>query len=109
MAEKNGIKKSISLYIGSIRNKIPIQQVVLFGSHAQGKAGEQSDIDLAIFSPRFSDKTHLKDVQLLWTEAARIDSRIEPLPFSTSEAKKIDPRSFLAEILRSGKVVYKKS
>lgn len=96
------------MYIGSIARKFPIKQVVLFGSYAQGKPSEQSDIDLAVFSPKFSDKTHLKDVKFLWTEAAKIDSRIEPLPFSTKEMKTVDPRSFLAEILRSGKIVYKK-
>jgi|SRR3989338_6459805 len=109
MAKKNGIKKSISLYISSIARKFPIKQVVLFGSYAQGKPSEQSDIDLAVFSPKFSDKNHLKDVNFLWSEAAKIDSRIEPLPFSTAEIKNVDSRSFLAEILRSGKTVYKKT
>ena len=108
MPKKDGVKKRILFYLNSIAKKIPIEQAVLFGSYARGKVGKYSDIDLAIFSPKFSDKTHLKDLKFLWTEAAKIDPQIEPLPFSTSEMKKVDPRSFLAEILKSGKVVYKK-
>ena len=108
MAKKNGIKKSLSLFISSISRKFPIKRVILFGSHAHGRADEQSDVDLAVFSPKFSDKTHLRDVRFLWTEAAKIDSRIEPLPFSTAEIKRADPRSFLAEVIRSGKVIYRK-
>lgn len=108
MAEKNGIKKRVLFYLNSIAKKVPIKQAVLFGSYAQGRPGKYSDIDLAIFSPKFSDRTHLKDVKFLWTEAAKIDSQIEPLPFSTSEMRHVDPRSFLGEILKTGKIVYKK-
>lgn len=108
MSKNNDLKKSINMYINAISRKLPIRQVVLFGSYVNGKPSEYSDIDLAIFSPKFSDKSHLEDVKFLWTEAAKIDSRIEPLPFSTSEIKKADPRSFLAEILKNGKVVYKR-
>lgn len=107
MAEKNSVKKRVLFYLNSIAKKVPIKQAVLFGSYAHGRAKKYSDIDLAIFSPKFSDKTHLKDIKFLWTEAARIDSQIEPLPFSTSEMRNVDPRSFLGEILKNGKVIYK--
>lgn len=108
MPKENALKKRILYYINSIAKRFPVRQVILFGSYAQGRPGKHSDIDLAIFSPKFSDKTHLKDVKFLWTEAAKIDSRIEPLPFSTLEIKNADPRSFLGGILKTGKTVYKK-
>lgn len=108
MAKKNDVKKRVLFYLNSIAKKVPIKQAVLFGSYAWGKPGKYSDIDLAIFSPKFSDRTHLKDIKFLWTEAAKIDPQIEPLPFSTSEMKKVDPRSFLGEILKTGKIIYKK-
>lgn len=108
MPEENDLKKRISHYINSISKKVPVSRVILFGSYAQGRQEEHSDIDLAVFSSKFSNKTHLEDIKLLWTEAAKIDSRIEPLPFSTTEIKNADPRSFLGEILKTGKTVYKK-
>ncbi|MGB9613775.1 MAG: nucleotidyltransferase domain-containing protein [Candidatus Margulisiibacteriota bacterium] len=108
MSKKNDIKKRVLFYLNSISKKIPIKKAILFGSYAHGKPSKYSDIDLAIFSPKFSDKTHLKDLKFLWTEAAKIDPQIEPLPFSTLELEKVNPRSFLAEILKSGKVIYHK-
>ena len=108
MAKKITIKKQITRYIKLLSKEIPVERVILFGSYALGKTNKHSDIDLAVFSSAFSDKTHLKDVLFLWTEAHKVDSRIEPLPFSTSEITKVDPRSFLAEIIRNGKTIYKK-
>ena len=108
MAEKENIKKRISLYINSISKKYPIKQVILFGSYARGNPNKDSDIDLAVISPKFTDKNHLDDLKFLWVEAAKIDSRIEPLPFSSKDMKEVDSRSFLGEILRCGRTVYKK-
>lgn len=108
MSKKNDIKNGIDSYIDIISNKFPIKQVILFGSYAKGKQSKYSDIDLAIVSPKFTDKKHLENLKFLWVEAAKIDSRIEPLPISVSDLKKADPRSFLAEILKTGKIIYKK-
>lgn len=108
MSQKNGIRKRALLYINSITKKVPITQAILFGSYSLGNPNKHSDIDLAIFSPNFSDKTHLEDVKFLWTEAARIDPYIEPLPFSASEIKNADPRSFLGGILKTGKIIFKR-
>ncbi|KAF0135131.1 MAG: DNA polymerase beta-like region [Candidatus Saganbacteria bacterium] len=107
MPKRDDIKKLISQYIKSISQKIPINKVILFGSYATGNPNKYSDIDLAVISSKFSEKTHLKDLKLLWTEAAKINSKIEPLPFSTEETKNTDSRSFLGNILKNGKVVYK--
>jgi predicted nucleotidyltransferase len=53
---------------------------VVFGSQATGKAGQWSDIDLLVVSPRFDGPRERRDVDLLWRLAARADSRIEPIP-----------------------------
>lgn len=108
MLKKNDVKKRALFYLNSIARKVPIKQAVLFGSYVHEKANNDSDIDLAIFSPKFSNKTHLEDVKFLWTEAARIDPFIEPLPFPSSEISGADPRSFLGEILKTGKIIFKR-
>jgi predicted nucleotidyltransferase len=53
---------------------------VVFGSQVTGKAGQWSDIDLLVVSPRFDGPRERQDVDLLWRLAARADSRIEPIP-----------------------------
>ena len=52
---------------------------VIFGSWTAGKAGLWSDIDLLVVSPRFDGPFDRQDVNFLWRQAARIDSRIEPI------------------------------
>ena len=53
---------------------------VIFGSQATGSANRWSDIDLLVVSPRFDGLRNRQDINLLWRIAARIDSRIEPIP-----------------------------
>lgn len=72
---------------------------VLFGSHATGRAGQWSDIDLLVVSPEFD---HLKDrslVDRLWHIAARTDSRIEPIPCGERQWQE-DNSSALVEFAR---------
>jgi len=57
---------------------------VLFGSHVTGRPGQWSDIDL---------------VGRLWRIAARIDSRIEPIPCGQKRWEE-DDSSALIEIAR---------
>ena len=57
--------------------KIPISQVIVFGSHAKGTAHEWSDIDVCIVSPQFTNNhwdpmmslTRLIDAQTIDIEA----------------------------------------
>ena len=43
----------ITDYINKLKQQIPVEKVVLFGSYAKGNYTKDSDIDLAIFSPFF--------------------------------------------------------
>ena len=107
MFKKNDLKKKIKLYFQNISNKVSIDKVILYGSYASGKPDKNSDIDVAIISSKNSDKNFLNDLSYLWIEAAKVDTKIEPLLFSSLEEKNREPNSFLSEILRTGKVVYK--
>jgi len=71
----------------------------LFGSHAAGRPGQWSDIDLLVVSPQFD---HLKGralVDRLWHIAARTDSRIEPIPCGERQWQE-DDSSAIVEIAR---------
>ena len=71
-----------------LAREIPVEAVILFGSYAHGKAKEHSDIDLAIISDWFSDKTRIENMQYLSRVAANYDTLIEALPFTTEEYKR---------------------
>ena len=53
---------------------------VVFGSRSRGDGGPLSDIDLVVVSRRFDEPYGFSDVALLWRVAAKVDSRIEPIP-----------------------------
>jgi predicted nucleotidyltransferase len=105
MAKRISIKKkdlcSINKYIALLKQEgIDVSKVILFGSYAKGTAKPESDIDIAIISSQFG-KNNLKEMMLLRRIALKIDSHIEPLPFSPKEIN--DRYSALAqEILKYG-------
>src|SRR2546423_1320311 len=44
----------IHRYVAALEARgIPVERVILFGSHAAGHAQEWSDIDIAVISPKF--------------------------------------------------------
>lgn len=61
------------------RQGIAIRFGVIFGSWVRGAAHRWSDIDLMVVSPQFDNMTSRQYVDLLWCQAAKTDSRIEPI------------------------------
>jgi predicted nucleotidyltransferase len=92
-----------------LSNDIDIDEVILFGSHANGSSNKHSDIDLAIISDSFLGKSHIKNMQYLSCMAARYNTEIEAIPFTLQEYKNIDHRTFLAGIVKTGKKIYSKN
>ncbi|KQC11375.1 MAG: hypothetical protein APR62_10010 [Smithella sp. SDB] len=105
MAKRIPLKKkelsAINKYIDLLKKEgIDVSKAILFGSYAKGTAKPESDIDIAIISSQFG-KNNLKEMMLLRRIALKIDSHIEPLPFSPEDIN--DRYSALAqEILKYG-------
>ena len=96
------VAKIISGFIAKLRREIPIKEIILFGSYAQGNPKEYSDIDLAVISDWFDGKPRIENMQYLSRIAATYNSLIEALPFTEEEYRNLDRRSFLASIIQSG-------
>lgn len=102
MAQKADIKlkKTVKDYIEQLeKSGIHVQQAILFGSYANGKYDEWSDIDLAIVSEdfagnRFEDRNKIRKITL------QINSDISPMPFRPEDFNKSD--YFVKEILETG-------
>ena len=93
------LKKIIQGFISLLEKRIPVDKVILFGSYAQGKMNDYSDIDLAIISQWFSGKPRIENLQFLSRMAAGYNTLIEAIPFTTDEYKNLDKRTFLATII----------
>ena len=102
MAEKadRKIEKSVKSYIEQLEAiGIHVQQAILFGSYANGKFDEWSDIDLAIVSNdfagnRFEDRNKIRRITL------QVNSDISPMPFRPEDFNESD--YFVKEILETG-------
>lgn len=99
-----GIPESIQTvvedYITKLSKQIPIQKVILFGSYAKGNTNKYSDIDLAVFSDYFKDKSRVDGINFLLLHATDFDVDLEPQPFTMDEYK--EPVGLVQEILRTG-------
>ncbi len=99
---KDRLDKIVKGFVSRLKSEIAVEEVILFGSYAHGSAREYSDIDLAIISDSFQDKTRIENMQYLSRIAAEYNSLVEALPFTAEEYRKLDNRTFLASILKTG-------
>jgi len=98
MVKENAIKL-IRLYIETCRSYgIDFYKVILFGSFAKGNNTNDSDIDLALVSDKFTDYP-IEDRKKIVKANIKF-SQIEPHTFSTRYFLKGDP--FIDEIKRTG-------
>ncbi len=105
MAE-GSITVIIRKYLQQLRDQgIPVAYGILFGSYAHGQAGQWSDIDLLVVSPYFDVKRQRKDLNILWRTAARVDSRIEPIPVGQRQYILDDSSAILEIARREGEII----
>jgi predicted nucleotidyltransferase len=102
----HSINADLKEYIRLLRDSYNVYAIILFGSHAQGRAGDYSDIDLAVFSDDF-EKDPFQEMKGLLKLRRKINPDIEPLPFSKQVFFEHDNAEFVSEILSRGKVIYK--
>jgi len=75
------VVESVKRYLEQLLNEgLKIDFGVIFGSYACGKADVFSDIDVLLVSTEFDKPIPRKTISQMWRIAARIDSRIEPVP-----------------------------
>ncbi len=80
-------------------------RAVLFGSFAQGKADEYSDIDLIIIAPEFDGPCELSLIEKLWLARISVDNRIEPIPCGEKEWETEQGRPILEIARREGVII----
>ncbi len=100
---KNMDKKTAIRIVGEYINflkqqKYEIKKAYIFGSYANDSYNEDSDIDIAVVMEKMDDRF---DTQIdLMKLRRKIDTRIEPHPFTVEEFNESHP--FAYEILKAG-------
>ena len=76
--------KVIRKFVKALRREgISVDRVILYGSHAKGGVRPDSDIDVAVVSKNFG-KDRVEEGITLFRIAGEINTRLEPVPISTT-------------------------
>ncbi len=98
------IDSLINHFAEELGKEIPVEKILLFGSYAKGCPSLDSDIDIFVVSPFFATGKYITHMQYLFRKAAKIDSRLEPIPITPAELNDFDRRIFPGQTLKSAKV-----
>lgn len=104
VAVSEKISKVVNAYISDVSKQIKIDKAYLYGSYAKGNYNEYSDLDIAIFSDSFKERSFVDAVAFLLSLARKYrDVCIEPVAFTTSDLQEDNP--FVKEICATGKEI----
>ncbi len=107
MVERNSeIVRILKDFLTQMNLLCPIEKGILFGSYAEGKPDEFSDIDLAIFSREADESNRLLLTSLFLKETARLKLDIQPLVFPYEDYVTDDNDFVVHQIREKGIVVY---
>lgn len=79
---------------------INVADAYLFGSAAEGRVSDESDIDVAVVSKDFQGIPYF-DMQRIGKHRRRVDLRLEIHPFSLHDVQ-TDPSQFYLKIKQAG-------
>ena len=98
--------KTVQEYFNYLYQKgLKINFGVLYGSQVKGNTHKWSDIDLIVVSPFFDEYKSRDDIKILWRSAARVDSRIEPIPCGEKQWIEDDSSAILEIARREGEII----
>ena len=82
---------------------LPVEGLVLYGSHARGGGGAESDIDVLVL---LNDRLTGAEIDRLWTRLEHltigVDTRIEPWPVTAQRFAEDDVSPLLIAARREG-------
>lgn len=94
------VELALQDFIGKLKQEIPVEKAILFGSYSKGNFREDSDVDLAIFSDYFKGMRRVDGFTFLLLQARSYDVDIEPHPFTLMDYHEQD--GIVEEIVQDG-------
>jgi predicted nucleotidyltransferase len=98
----NKVKRILEAYVREVNKLYSIDKAILFGSSATGKAGKDSDIDIAIFSRDVNNTNRLEIMTELFMLIYKFKVDIQPLAFSYRDYLAKDNDFIVNEIIKKG-------
>jgi len=93
------INNIVNKFVSIVSDEFPIKTAYLFGSYANGNAGEYSDVDIAVVSDKF-EGSRFFDKKKLNKYILKTSIDLEVHPFRTVDFTEDNP--FVKEIIHTG-------
>jgi len=103
MAATETVNATIEKGLEYLRKRIRIEAAYLFGSHLTGEASEESDIDLAVFSPDAEHMSLAERIRLGSELALDCSLDLELHLYSSRALANARPTNFAGYIVAHGK------
>ena len=95
------VRRLATDYAETVKQVLPVDKAMLFGSFAKGTATELSDVDICFFLNDFCGKNRIDIIgELLRLCRVYKGAFFEPIAFQTSEIERGNP--FVKEIMATG-------
>ena len=99
---KQKIQKQLTLFIERVKKKIQPEKIILFGSYAQKRANDYSDIDVIVISHSFNKMKEKERFDYLYELSKDLYPDINAFGITPREEKKINRLSTMYEALKTG-------
>ena len=106
------VNEQLRRFYEEVRQHVPVQAFILFGSYACGNPRPWSDIDVAVISPAWQEMSRQERLTLLGRWAWNAGTLwIEAVGYTPEEFAQAVPGSFVGDIreeglvLRDGKII----
>lgn len=100
------IETIASQTLSLLRERIPVTQAYLFGSQIEGIPDENSDIDIAAFSPAADVMDAIKRIELVVDVERQIDASVELHLYGASQFAEARPTNFFGYLLAHGRPIH---
>ncbi|KAF0145268.1 MAG: Uncharacterized protein FD156_1099 [Nitrospirae bacterium] len=99
------VKKVLRNYLSKVQEEIPVEFAILYGSQAKGKAHSGSDIDVAIFSSKFKNKSHYSAQVILQKCLWGMKADIQPIGYSMKDYASKNKLDFVGGIIKKEGII----
>lgn len=105
MVQKESLNKKLKEFFESLTKKIKVDEIILFGSRADGTSSSESDVDLIIVSDDFEKKNFFERVSMMY-DSWEIDLPVDFLCYTNKEFNKLKKGiTIVSEALKKGIVL----